>query len=311
MAPARLRHSARSALAWVFSDWRLVKTGGRPELRQPAAWHVPKTSLRRIARADPDARRQLEEQMLFTDSHGPHPIEEHVFEPELVSNLGLYYILHSQTQLPEAKAKIFEKQWMTTQFKRKRELEQVTERKRFMKYSPKLESVPEETTPPIPEHEIIPTDEENSQDGELDVIIEGTIDVPLFPHAPGSVGQQMVSQLLLDPAPRTKGREPKSEGETKGPSECLAHHDHSTHGSTPTVVPGLVRMGPPTGCWRCHQEGHTHQGCKNDPVNDCYCFLCGWQNVKISNCPQCGPAWKQNQIKRRAELRKKAANHKY
>lgn len=83
---------------------------------------------------------------------------------------------------------------------------------------------------------------------------------------------------------------------------CISNHDHTRHGLFPTEVVGLVPQVPPGTCRRCLQEGHNHRDCPNDQVNDCFCFNCGMQNVKITTCPQCKQAWRVSyQRRRRAE----------
>lgn len=99
----------------------------------------------------------------------------------------------------------------------------------------------------------------------------------------------------------------KPANHAKCPSGCQSNHDHSSHGETPTVVVGLIRKGPITGCWRCDRKGHTHQNCEYPQVNEYYCHLCGFQGYKIKNCPQCGSAWKANQARIRAAARRKTS----
>lgn len=227
-------------------------------LEKPAAWQVSRSNLKKIAKLEPSQRRFWEEELLFTPENGPHDLKKYQHHPDTITDLEMFY-------------------WGIGEDEEQNSEDPTTSAETQVQSEPKV------------------IDITDSEEDTADVIIEKVIEREEFGAVAGRLREadedMSVKSGNADGEVNRRGNKVAAHG------GCQANHNHSVHGEFPTIVPGLVIKGP-EGCWRCHQFGHGHRECTNPPVNESFCYSCGWQNVKISTCPQCKAAWKKNLVKR-------------
>lgn len=115
-------------------------------------------------------------------------------------------------------------------------------------------------------------------------------------HAGKAEGVDVPAALASPSAPDSLCPEEGSPAvvSSKCSEQCPYNHDHGRHGSQPTCVPKIRRMGHATLCWACNKGNHPASSCPN-PGGWIWCHLCGWKGFKITTCPQCSVHRRRNQ----------------